>query len=121
MNFMVALVMISSKENQVMIILKEGQAMTRFTAEMERMKFMVIILMVILMGLSLETIKFSEVMDKTYYMEGLELILSKEVMIATKYTEEQAKMYFMEMEEMTLSMVAQDGTLSSVVMAVTKS
>ena len=100
-----------------MIILKEGQAMTRFTAEMVRMKFMVMILL----GNSLETTKFLEVMDKTHYMEGLELILSKEVTIATTYTEEQAKMYFMEMEEMTLSMVAQDGTLSSVVMAVMKS
>ena len=42
-------------------------------------------------------------------------------MIATKYMEEQAKIHYMETEEMTISMVAPDGTLSSVVMAVTKS
>ena len=42
-------------------------------------------------------------------------------MIATRYMEEQAKIYYMEMEEMTLLMVAQDGTPYSVVMAVTKS
>lgn len=40
--------------------------MTSFTVEMARMKFMVMILL----GLSLETIKLLEVMDKTYYMEG---------------------------------------------------
>ena len=66
MNFMVALVMTSSKENQAMIILKEVLAMISFTVEMVRMKFMVIMLL----GLNLETIKLLEVMDKTYYMVG---------------------------------------------------